>query len=57
MTLTEIATVARRRRRAAAVRRARAAFPAFVAADRSALEHANAVARAMSGRARRPGAA
>ncbi len=52
MTLTEIATVARRRRRAALVRRTREAFPAFVPADRSALDHANAVARSMAGRPR-----
>jgi hypothetical protein len=52
MTITEIVTVARRRRRTAAIRRARAAFPAFVPADRAALAHANAVARLVAARSR-----
>ena len=46
MTITELATVARRRRRAAAVRRTRAAFAAFVPADPAAMARANAVAAA-----------
>ncbi len=48
MTITEIAAVARRRRRVAAIRRTRAAFPAFVPADPAALAHANAVARSVA---------
>ncbi len=52
MTITELAAVARRRRRVAAIRRTRAAFPAFVPADPAALAHANAVARSVAARHR-----
>ncbi len=41
MIVTELAAIIRRRRRAAALRRSRAAFPAFVPADQAAMDNAN----------------
>ncbi len=44
MMITELAAIIRRRR-AASMRRSRAAFPAFVPADQAAMDNANTTAR------------